>query len=129
MLVRVAYVSKLIGTAGRSPLSMAQIVGISAVNNRRDHLCSSMLFHDGQVVQVIEGLRADVDRLLYRLEADARLGPMRMVCDMPIRERSLMEAVTVCHEPKRTLDHVGLNDLDDVTHGSVEAMLEYRLAA
>ncbi|MBB5744740.1 hypothetical protein GGR13_000312 [Brevundimonas variabilis] len=129
MLVRVAYVSNLIGTAGRSPLSMAQIVGVSDVNNRRDHLCTSMLFHDGQVVQVIEGQRVDVDRLLRRLDSDARLGPLRMVCDMPIRERALTEAVTVCHEPQRTLDHVGLTDLDHVTHGSLEAMLEYRIAA
>lgn len=129
MLVRVAYVSNLIGTAGRSSLSIAQIVGVSDVNNRRDHLCSSMLYHDGQVVQVIEGQRLDVDRLLRRLNADARLGPLRMVCDMPIRERSLTQAVTVCPEPQRTLDHVGLTDLHEVTHGSVEAMLEYRVAA
>ena len=129
MLVRVAYVSKLVGTTGRSALSMAQIVGVSDVNNRRDHICSSMLFHEGQVVQVMEGQRLDVDRLMRRLGSDARLGPLRIVCDMPIRERSLSEAVTVCHEPQRTLDHVGLNDLDEVTHGSVEAMMEYRIAA
>jgi hypothetical protein len=128
-MVRVAYVSRLIGTAGRSPLSVAQIVGVSAVNNRRDHLFSSMLFHDSQVVQVIEGQRVDVDRLIRRLEFDARLGPLRMVCDMPIRERSLTDAVAVCQAPQLTMDHVGLNDLDNVTHGAVEAMLEYRIAA
>lgn len=129
LLVRVAYVSKMIGTAGRSPLSVAQIVGVSDVNNRRDHICSSMLFHEGQVVQVIEGLRTDVDRLMRRLDGDARLGPLRLVCDMPITRRALSEAVTVCHEPERTLEHVGLRDLDEVTPRSVEAMMEYRLAA
>ena len=129
MLVRVAYVSKMIGTTGRSALSMAQIVGVSDINNRRDHICSSMLFHEGQVVQVMEGLRIDVDRLMRRLDADARLGPLRIVCDMAIPARALTEAVTVCLEPQRTLDHVGLNDLDHVTSGSVEAMMEYRIAA
>lgn len=129
MLVRVAYVSEMIGTTGRSPLSKAQIVGVSDVNNRRDHICSSMLFHGGQVVQVIEGHRTDVDRLLRRLNDDARLGPLRFVCDMPIAGRALTEAVTVCDEPERTLEHAGLRDLDQVTPGSVEAMMEYRLAA
>jgi len=129
VLVRVVYVSELIGTAGQSALSMAQIVGVSDVNNRRDHICSAMLFHAGQVVQVIEGQRADVDRLLRRLEADPRLGTLRLVGDQPIAARELTEAVSICHDPQQTLTHVGLSDLDDVTLGSVEAMLDYRLAA
>lgn len=129
MLVRVVYVSELVGTTGQSALSMAQIVGVSDVNNRRDHICSAMLFHGGQVVQVIEGQRADVDRLLRRLNADPRLGRLRIVGDQIIATRELTEAVTICHDPMRTLSHVGLNDLDDVTLGSVEAMLDYRLAA
>lgn len=129
MLVRVVYVSELVGTAGRSALSMAQIVGVSDVNNRRDHICSAMLFHGGQVVQVIEGQRADVDRLLRRLEADPRLGRLRIVGDQIIHARELTEAVGVCHDPMRTMTRAGLDDLTDITLGSVEAMLDYRLAA
>lgn len=129
MLVRVSYVSEMVGTAGRTALSLAQIVGVSAINNRRDHLCSALLFHDGRVVQVIEGQRMDVDRLLRRLAQDARLGPMRIVGDKVIPSRKLTEAVSVCHDPERTLEHAGLSDLEDVTSRSVEAMMEYRIAA
>lgn len=129
MLVRVIYVSELVGRTAQSALSMAQIVGVSDTNNRRDDICSAMLFHGGQVVQVIEGQRADVDRLLRRLEADPRLGDLRLIADQPIAARELTEAVSICHDPQQTLTQVGLNDLDDVTLGSVEAMLDYRLAA
>ncbi len=129
MLVRVVYVSELIGTTGQSTLSMAQIVGVSDANNRRDHICSAMLFHGGQVLQVIEGQRADVDRLLRRLDADPRLGRLRIVGDQIIHARELTEAVGVCHDPMQTMTRAGLDDLTDITLGSVEAMLDYRLAA
>ena len=129
VLVRVSYVSEMIGTAGRTALSLAQIVGVSAINNRRDHLCSALLFHDGRVVQVIEGHRMDVDRLLQRLAEDTRLGPLKIVGDKVISSRKLTEAVIVCHDPQRTLDQVGLSDLEEVTSRSVEAMMEFRIAA
>ena len=38
MLHRVIYASEAVGTMGASTLSIAQILGVSEPNNRRDHL-------------------------------------------------------------------------------------------
>ena len=63
MLQRAIYVSDAVGDAGASILSIAQILGVSDANNRRDHLTGVLIFHRGQFMQVIEGARVDLDRL------------------------------------------------------------------
>lgn len=79
MLQRAIYVSDAVGTAGGSILSIAQILGASDVNNRRDDLKGLLIFHRGQFLQVIEGARTDLDRLLQRLRRDPRHENMRMM--------------------------------------------------
>ena len=81
MIQRAIYVSDAVGTAGNSVLSIAQILGASDVNNRRDHLTGVLLFHRGQFMQVVEGARTDLDRLLTRLRADPRHENIRMLVD------------------------------------------------
>ena len=79
MLQRAIYVSDAVGTAGGSILSIAQILGASDVNNRRDDLKGLLIFHRGQFMQLIEGARIDLDRLLKRLRQDPRHENIRMV--------------------------------------------------
>ncbi|WP_332693668.1 BLUF domain-containing protein, partial [Devosia sp.] len=67
MLHRVIYASEAVGATGATTLSIAQILGVSERNNRRDHLTSCVMFHQGHILQAIEGGRADVDRLIRRL--------------------------------------------------------------
>lgn len=81
MLQRAIYVSDAVGTAGSSILSIAQILGASDINNRRDELCGLLIFHRGQFMQLIEGRRTDLDRLLTRLRADPRHENIRMLVD------------------------------------------------
>jgi len=121
--------AKLVGNAGQSNLSIAQILGAADANNRRDHLCSAMLFHGGRMVQVVEGKRADIDRLLGRMRADTRMAELKVLADMPIQSRVLTEAAGYCHQPVDTLSRVGLKSLDLLTVRDVEAMLDYRQAA
>ena len=109
--------------------SLAQILGASDANNRRDHICSAMLLHEGRMVQVVEGARADLDRLLLRMQNDLRLRGLQILADQPIRARILTEAAGYCTEPARTLAKIGLADLDLITVQDVEAMLENRRAA
>ena len=109
--------------------SLAQILGISDANNRRDHICSAMLLHEGRMVQVLEGKRADIDRLLRRMERDLRLRRLQILADQTIQTRVLTEAAGYCPEPSVTLAKVGLDDLHLITVADVEAMLEYRHAA
>lgn len=107
MLQRAIYVSDAVGTAGGSLLSIAQILGASDVNNRRDDLKGLLIFHRGQFMQLIEGARTDLDRLLKRLRADPRHENMRMLVD---------EAVTG--------DPVGVHPMARVSvSGKVETMI------
>lgn len=107
MLQRAIYVSDAVGSAGQSILSIAQILGASDINNRRDELRGLLIFHRGQFLQLIEGGRADLDRLFTRLRADPRHENIRMLID---------EAVT--GEP------VGVHPMAQVSvAGKVEALI------
>ena len=121
--------AELVGLAGRSTPSIAQIIGISDVNNRRDHICSALLLHDGRMVQVVEGERADLERLMRRMWDDLRIKGLRVMSDTPIRARTLTEAAGFCHQPAETLAKVGLQNLELLTVRDVKAMLDYRQAA
>jgi hypothetical protein len=81
VLQRAIYVSDAVGAAGSSILSIAQILGASDINNRRDELRGLLIFHRGQFMQLIEGRRTDLDRLLTRLRADPRHENIRMLVD------------------------------------------------
>lgn len=129
MLTRLMLTAELVGLAGRSIPSIAQILGASDVNNRRDHICSAMLVHEGRMVQAVEGKRADVDRLLKRMQGDRRMKNLRVIADTPIGRRLLTEAAGFCHEPAETLAKVGLTGLELLTVRDIEAMLDYRQAA
>lgn len=121
--------AELVGLAGRSTPSIAQILGASDANNRRDHICSAMLFHEGRMVQIVEGKRADLDRLLRRMQADLRMKNLRVLADAPIRVRLLTEAASFCLQPAESLAKAGLADLEVLSVHDVEAMLEPRRAA
>ena len=87
MLYRAIYVSDAVGTAGGSILSIAQILGVSEVNNRRDHLTGVLMSHAGQFLQVIEGERADLNRLIQKLRADPRHRDLAFLVDAPVPQR------------------------------------------
>ena len=88
MLYRVVFVSEMIGGANHTTQSLAEILGASERNNRRDEIGSAMLFHEGEAAQVIEGARADVDRLLSRLWNDPRHRNTRVLDGAFISDRS-----------------------------------------
>lgn len=81
------------------------------------------------MVQVVEGKRADLDRLLRRMQADLRMKNLRVLADAPIRVRLLTEAASFCLQPAESLAKAGLADLEVLSVNDVEAMLEHRRAA
>lgn len=97
MLHRVTYVSEAMGSLGTSLLSVAQLLGVSEVNNRRDHLTGAIAIDAGRIVQVIEGARSDVDRLLGRLKADPRHGNLSILADRPVADRLFDSPMAHCH--------------------------------
>jgi hypothetical protein len=85
-LHRVVYVSRAVGPAD-SLLSIAEILAEADRNNRRDNLTGVLLGHEGRFLQVLEGTRASLDRLLRELRADPRHTEVTMLADTPIETR------------------------------------------
>lgn len=129
MLHRVIIAAETVGSTGVSTLSIAQILGVSERNNRRDHVTSAVMFLDGWCLQGMEGRRADLDRLLRRLAEDRRLKNLRVVVDKPIAERSFAEPMSFCDNPRGMLAAVHLADLAEVTANHAERMVELKQAA
>ena len=129
MLHRVIYASEAVGATGASTLSIAPILGVSERNNRRDHLTSCVMFHQGHILQAIEGGRADLDRLIRRLLTDPRHAGLRILIDTPVNARRLDEPMGLCADPAALLDRLGLNCLSRVTGPEAEVLLDIRKAA
>lgn len=129
MLYRVIIAAETVGSTGVSTLSIAQILGVSERNNRRDHVTSAVMFLDGWCLQGLEGRRADVDRVVSRLSADRRLKNLRVLIDKPIAERSFTESMTLCDNPRSALAAVHLADLAEVTANHAERIVELKYAA
>jgi hypothetical protein len=129
LLYRVILASEAVGTTGATTLSVAQILGASEANNRRDHITGCIMFHRGHILQVVEGGRSDLDRLLRRLRADPRHTGLRVIADGAVARRSLDEPMALCADPAALLQRVGLPCLSRVTAPTAETMLELRRAA
>ena len=129
MLHRVIYSSESVGVTGASTLSIAQILGVSERHNRRDQLTSCVMFHQGHILQAIEGGRADIDRLLRRLLSDPRHTGVKILSDMPIHARRLDEPMGLCADPNTMLKRIGLPCISRMTAFEAERMLELRKAA
>ena len=116
MLQRAIYVSDATDQAGPNLLSLAEILGVSDANNRRDHVTGVMAYHRGQFIQVIEGRRADLDRLIRRLKADPRHSNLRFLTDGAVAERrhgqTPMLRVSLNAEAHEVLGGAALSDLD-----------------
>ncbi|MGV3578604.1 MAG: BLUF domain-containing protein [Brevundimonas sp.] len=112
-----------------STLSLAQILGVSERNNRRDQITCGLMFLDGWCLHGMEGRRADLDRLLRRLSEDRRLKNVRVVVDKPIQARSFTEPMALCDNPRGMLAAVHLSDLAEVTANHAERMVELKQAA
>jgi hypothetical protein len=129
MLYRVIIAAETVGSTGVSTLSIAQILGVSERNNRRDQITSAIMFMDGWCVHGIEGRRADVDRLLRRMSEDRRLRNMRVLVDKPIAARTFAEPMALCDDPRGMMQAVHLADLAEVTDRHAERMVELKQAA
>ena len=129
MLYRVIYASEAVGVTGASTLSIAQILGVSERNNRRDHVTGCVMFHQGHILQALEGGRIDLDRLMKKIVADPRHRNVRVLIDQPIATRHMSDAMCLCGDPEMLLDRVGMPCLSRITANEAESMLDLRRAA
>lgn len=124
MLYRVLIVSETVGAVGSSAGSVVDILGASEHNNRRDAIGSAMMFHQGQAAVLLEGMRADVDRLLKRLLADPRHRGMRILADRPIVQRRINEPVRLCAlSSEQEAEYLRGRRLEDVAVEGLERLL------
>jgi hypothetical protein len=129
VLHRVIYASEAVGATGVSTLSIAQILGVSDRNNRRDRVCGCLMFHQGHILQALEGERADLDRLMRRVIADPRHTGLRVLSDMPIPERRLQEPIALTADPAALLERIGLPCISRLSANEAEVLLDIRKAA
>lgn len=124
MLYRIVLVSETVGAVGRDALSIAPILGQSERNNRRDEITGAMLFHDGQAALVVEGARADLDRLMTRLDRDARHQRMTVLSDRPVVQRRHHQAMRLSNpSAQRLAAALQGRRLSALTLGEIEALL------
>lgn len=87
-LHRAVYVSRAVAGVGRTTLSIAEILSVSDRNNRRDGLTGMLIIHDGWFIQVLEGSRIAIERLLRVLREDPRHDQLRLLDLTPIADRN-----------------------------------------
>ncbi|MFN3879560.1 MAG: BLUF domain-containing protein [Brevundimonas sp.] len=86
-LFRIVYVSEATGSVGSGLMPLIDIIGVSEQNNRRDHLTGVLMRHEGRFLQVLEGARSDLNRVMARVSQDRRHDNLRILSDQPISER------------------------------------------
>lgn len=124
LLYRLIFVSNAVGDSGRSAQSLAQILGVSDRNNRRDELGAVLMFYGEEILQIVEGARADLDRLLRRVAADPRHADLRVIDDRPVVQRRYREPMRLCQADHRCVsDHSGGRRLRDMDPGELERLI------
>lgn len=124
MLYRLVFVSDLVGPARQSRQAQAEIVGQAIGTNRRDEVSGAMLFHSGQVLQLVEGARVDLDRLMRRLEADGRHADLRILADRPVMHRRATEPMRMSRAtPDQVEAILGGRDMAELEVSVLERLL------
>lgn len=86
-LFRIVYVSEATGSVGSSLMALIDIIGVSEQNNRRDHLTGVLMRHEGRFLQILEGARSDLNRVMARVAKDRRHDNLGILSDQPISRR------------------------------------------
>jgi hypothetical protein len=86
-LFRIVYVSEATGSVGSNLMALIDIIGVSEQNNRRDHLTGVLMRHDGRFLQILEGARTDLNRVMARVVKDRRHDNLCILSDRPISQR------------------------------------------
>lgn len=115
--------------------TLAEILGVSDRNNRRDNLTGALLISRGRFFQVLEGAEQDVERTLARIRRDPRHTDLSLVSRRRVRSRLFgqwgMVAARVSPRQQPVIDEVIDNCHDDpelAIHTALE-LLRSQLAA
>ena len=85
-LITVAYVSS--ATHEYTQAELAEILAVSRERNARDGITGLLLYHAGNIIQVLEGPEAAVRATIARIQRDPRHHQITILLDQPIGERA-----------------------------------------
>lgn len=112
-LERVLYRSRATGTTD-SLLNLAAILSESQRGNDRARLTGVLAAHRDRYVQILEGSRGEIDRLLRRLETDPRHKDIVIMDRRPVEARSFgdwaMASARITPEAGPELDRLIADD-------------------
>jgi hypothetical protein len=94
MLRQVVYISS--ATQHFSPEALEELLARARANNERSGITGILLHHDLTFLQIIEGTRDDVDRLMARIRRDPSHTSLRIVQDESISERDFKSWAMAC---------------------------------
>ena len=94
MLRQVVYISS--ATQHFSAEALEELLARARANNERSGITGILLYHDLSFLQIIEGTRDDVDRLMARIRRDPSHSSMRIVQDESISERDFKSWAMAC---------------------------------
>jgi hypothetical protein len=129
VLRRVVFMSRSIGAAGLSTVSLAHILGAAERNNRQAEVTAGLILHRDRIVEAMEGPAHAVAKALERIHADPRHTDVQIILDRPVTRRALNEPMSVCDDAEAFLHALGLNSLAMMTGDIADDVLERRLAA
>lgn len=111
----VVYISKYTGARSEIDSVLSDIRSNSVSNNKRLGITGLLFFHDGYFLQLLEGEREAIERLMSKLERDPRHCDLHRIVDESTRERSFEEW---------RMDSFNLTDFDKFDLDSLEAILD-----
>ena len=107
MLRQVVYISS--ATQHFSTEALEELLVRARANNERNGITGILLYHDLSFLQIVEGTRDEVDRLMTRIRRDPSHTSLRIVQDERISERDFKSWAMACRvanaEEARVIAH------------------------
>lgn len=114
MLTQIVYASSAVGALRGDDL--AQILRVSRERNAAAGVTGALLYHDGNVIQVLEGPAEAVEAVYARVEADPRHRGVMTLYRAPTAERAFPDwSMGLCRPDDLGDEHDGVRSLFDVT--------------
>jgi hypothetical protein len=107
MLRQIVYISS--ATQQFTAEALEELLARARANNERSGITGILLYHDRSFLQIIEGTRDDVDRLMARIGRDPSHTSLRIVQDESISDRDFKSWAMACRianaEEARVIDN------------------------
>lgn len=129
MLYRVVYTSRAASPEGLSPSMAAEIIGHAQNANQRRNITGFLVLNGPEILQVLEGSKFELERLLAALQTDPRHTSVRVMSFEPVAGRTLESSMSLCAPTDGLLATVGIHALAELTRQDIEPLIALHQAA